>query len=53
MQQIYLINCETYKNMYTVDYLKTLHADYVEWNTDPGGTVKSFQVKDPSRQGRL
>ena len=22
--------------MYTVDYLKTLHADYVEWNTDPG-----------------
>ena len=33
--------------MYTVDYLKTLHADYVEWNTDPGGTVKSFQVKDP------
>ena len=20
--------------MYTVDYLKTLHADYVEWNTD-------------------
>ena len=36
------------KNMYTVDYLKTLHADYVEWNTDPGGTVKSFQVKDPA-----
>ena len=80
-------------NMYTVDYLKTLHADYVEWNTDPGsmimpkdtykldyafddeikrlaeiededdfvdaireliqdflalGTVKSFQVKDPT-----
>ena len=79
--------------MYTIDYLKTLHADYVEWNTDPGsmimpedtynfdyasddeiknlaeiededdfvdaireliqdflatGTVKSFQVKDPS-----
>ena len=68
--------------MYTVDYLKTLHADYVEWNTDPGsmimpkdvynleeiededdfvdaireliqdflatGTVKSFQVKDPT-----
>ena len=21
--------------MYTIDYLKTLHADYVEWNTDP------------------
>ena len=20
--------------MYTVDYLKTLHADYVEWNSD-------------------
>ena len=79
--------------MYTVDYLKTLHADYVEWDTDPGsaiwpedtynldyasddeierlaeiededdfvdaireliqdflalGTVKSFQVKDPT-----
>ena len=25
--------------MYTVDYLKTLHADYVEWNTDPGGMI--------------
>jgi len=25
--------------MYTVDYLKTLHADYVEWNTDPGSAI--------------
>ena len=25
--------------MYTVDYLKTLHADYVEWNTDPGSMI--------------
>jgi len=27
------------KNMYTVDYLKTLHAVYVEWNTDPGSMI--------------
>ncbi len=27
------------KNMYTVDYLKTLHADYVEWNPDPGSMI--------------
>ena len=25
--------------MYTIDYLKTLHADYVEWNTDPGSMI--------------
>ena len=25
--------------MYTVDYLKTLHADYMEWNTDPGSMI--------------
>lgn len=25
--------------MYTVDYLKTLHADYVEWNTYPGSMI--------------
>ena len=25
--------------MYTVDYLKTQHADYVEWNTDPGSMI--------------
>ena len=25
--------------MYTVDYLKTLHADYVEWDTDPGSAI--------------
>ena len=25
--------------MYTIDYLKTLHADYVEWNTDPGSLI--------------
>lgn len=25
--------------MYTVDYLKTLHEDYVEWNTDPGSAI--------------
>ena len=25
--------------MFTVDYLKTLHADYVEWNTDPGSMI--------------
>ena len=25
-------------NMYTIDYLKTLHADYVEWDTDPGNS---------------
>ena len=25
--------------MYTVDYLKTLHADYVEWNTDLGSMI--------------
>jgi hypothetical protein len=27
--------------MYTIDYLKTLHADYVEWNTDPGNLSAS------------
>ena len=26
-------------NMYTIDYLKTLHADYVEWDTDPGSLI--------------
>ena len=25
--------------MYTIDYLKTLHADYVEWDTDPGSLI--------------
>ena len=30
--------------MYTVDYLKTLHADYVEWNTDPGSMIKPKDV---------
>lgn len=25
--------------MYTVDYLKTLHADYVEWDTDPESAI--------------
>lgn len=25
--------------MFTVDYLKTLHADYVEWDTDPGSAI--------------
>ena len=25
-------------NMYTIDYLKTLHADYVEWDTDLGNS---------------
>ena len=25
--------------MYTFDYLKTLHVDYVEWNTDPGSMI--------------
>ena len=25
--------------MYTIDYLKTLHARYVEWNTDPGSMI--------------
>ena len=32
------------KNMYTVDYLKTLHADYVEWNTDPGSMIMPKDV---------
>ena len=30
--------------MYTVDYLKTLHADYVEWNTDPGSMIMPKDV---------
>jgi len=25
--------------MYTVDYFKTLHAEYEEWDTDPGSLV--------------
>lgn len=25
--------------MYTIDYLKTLHADYVEWDTYPGSLI--------------
>ena len=28
--------------MYTVDYLKTLHADYVEWDTDPKTPTNSI-----------
>ena len=44
------------KNMYTVDYLKTLHAedDFADAIREliqdflATGTVKSFQVKDPT-----
>ena len=25
--------------MYTIDYLKSLYAEYEEWNTDPGSLV--------------
>ena len=26
-------------NMYTIDYLKTLHAVYVEWDSQPGSII--------------
>ena len=26
-------------NMYTIDYLKTLHAVYVEWDSQPGSMI--------------
>ncbi|MCR5064907.1 MAG: hypothetical protein K6A67_03980 [Bacteroidales bacterium] len=32
--------------MYTIDYLKTLHADYVEWNTDPGSMIMPEDTYD-------
>lgn len=30
--------------MYTDDNLKTLHADYVEWNTYPGNFLRCLVV---------
>jgi len=30
--------------MCTVNYLKTLHAAYVEWNTDPGSMIMPKDV---------
>ena len=25
--------------MYTIDYIKSLYADYEEWDTDPGSLI--------------
>ena len=32
-------NKEELLNMYTIDYLKPLHAVYVEWDNEPGSMI--------------